>query len=359
MYPSYVRESKPYPTLWHAIQVGPVRWNPTIEYGVGRSSAVRDGIHLGYQMGESPERCTVVHGVRAVYGPIPEFEPLEKTSLPRLLEDWLNLVREWWNPKKKHLIPHSSGLDSRAMSATLRYLADREGKDWLGDTTFITWAPEGEVTRPILDSIGFGERHRILVHDEGVDTYAQELEPRFVARHCGEPDRFFPGLYRLAEDILTDDVRGEYQVLTGCALHPAALWKRHKGDLATRYASSAWGMHDAFWGTDVLYSWNHPRILRHGLHPWKEDERPWLINQLVPSYGRFENYSPQKRHPNPCYDISEKTLKRLQRFYNGSRYVKDFKGPAVELPVNLVPGMYPPEWAHYQLACLIEYGEQR
>lgn len=96
---------------------------------------------------------------------------LNRTGPPTTLDDVFLEVKKCimreWDPKKKHIMPHSSGYDSRVVSTAIKELREEHGDEWFGDTTFIECLGEGPEFEDIMKRQGF---------DKFI-TYNKDVEP--------------------------------------------------------------------------------------------------------------------------------------------------------------------------------------
>lgn len=69
-----------------------------------------------------------------------------------------------WNPSKPHMIPHSSGYDSRIISHIIKILHLTYGDNWLGEVKFICREPEGKLFENIMEYQGWSKDKFCVYH---------------------------------------------------------------------------------------------------------------------------------------------------------------------------------------------------
>lgn len=75
-------------------------------------------------------------------------------------------VFEMWDPGRFHVIPHSSGYDSRVLSQAIWDLYRQHGRDWLGDVLFVECGGEPDLFYKLLEK-RWG-RDKLYVWHEGI-----------------------------------------------------------------------------------------------------------------------------------------------------------------------------------------------
>lgn len=102
----------------------------------------------------------------------PGKRPIEASYLAeKAVEALKRAVLEAWDPEREHIIPHSSGYDSRLINAVIWQLADEQGQDWLGKTRFFCWEPEIFEFQRIMRFMGWPEDMAITVPAERAEDY--------------------------------------------------------------------------------------------------------------------------------------------------------------------------------------------
>lgn len=77
-----------------------------------------------------------------------------------------DIIEQTWDPYKFHVLPHSSGYDSRLISTILKRLRKKNGSDWFGDYVFIESNGESEQFKQVMKMEGW--RKHIVMY-EGKD----------------------------------------------------------------------------------------------------------------------------------------------------------------------------------------------
>lgn len=104
----------------------------------------------------------------------------EKIKYEKFIEKIMNIfersILDSWNPKKFNVIFHTSGLDSRILSGTLRKIYKENGDKWLGDFLFVCWGPESYTSRKIIDYEGWnGESHFLSIDADPSENYHKNI----------------------------------------------------------------------------------------------------------------------------------------------------------------------------------------
>jgi len=87
----------------------------------------------------------------------------------------MEAVEQAWDSTKAHVVPHSSGYDSRILAAAIRALTAKNGMDWLGETHFVCWQPEIAYWRRIMDYMDWPKSMQCPVYPErpALDYYRE------------------------------------------------------------------------------------------------------------------------------------------------------------------------------------------
>jgi len=188
-----------------------------------------------------------------------------------------------WNPDARHVVMHSSGYDSRLLSALLHRIASRRGPGWLGETKFVCFQPEIEFARAIFNHIGWqGERWApVRPTAPAVDYYAPCLDFATMGANLSESERFWGGpLITQLELAGYLDTAKPMQVLTALFSDETQKWNRlNWGDIA-------WFI-GCFWFDNPAVFPGVPEceaILPFASRPWLEvvTEHSW------PNFGEHE-----------------------------------------------------------------------
>jgi hypothetical protein len=79
----------------------------------------------------------------------------------------IHAVENNWTPKRFHLVFHSSGWDSRILSAIIRRLYKRNGATWLGRVLFACLGNESAAFADIMQIEGWSKQRWVAIEDLG------------------------------------------------------------------------------------------------------------------------------------------------------------------------------------------------
>lgn len=136
---------------------------------------------------------------------ITELNPVEST-IDDLIEAICDALLSIWDTRKTQVFLHSSGYDSRVLSACVRELHRRHGDQWLGDILFLSNRWEAGTFREIMHLEGWSKDY-YLVYDVGHESehYDRVLDfDRFWYTNNAPmpmPGRFFSYLVEWAQEI--------------------------------------------------------------------------------------------------------------------------------------------------------------
>jgi len=135
-------------------------------------------------------------GIRSLYGKVPGEKKIEVGYLAEMgVQALTAAIEAQWTPGKIHIMPHSSGYDSRLISAILMRLADKNGIEWLGEMRFVCWEPEIRYFRRLMHHMGWPE-HFICPVKEGagpVDYYGEVIDFDLIGALYSENERLWAG----------------------------------------------------------------------------------------------------------------------------------------------------------------------
>jgi len=77
----------------------------------------------------------------------------------------MDVVENTWESDKFHIIPHSSGFDSRVLSTILKRLKEKNGEGWLGDYLFVESHGESDMFHRIMDMLGWDKSKRVIINE--------------------------------------------------------------------------------------------------------------------------------------------------------------------------------------------------
>lgn len=112
--------------------------------------------------------------------PVLTEENVESTrtrSVPDLLSTISSVIERDWPSDLFHVVMHSSGFDSRLLSATIRSLYQKHGSSWLGNVLFVCTKWEGESFKDIMAFEGWEPRQYIVIDEDASpdDYYAWSI----------------------------------------------------------------------------------------------------------------------------------------------------------------------------------------
>jgi len=100
-----------------------------------------------------------------------QYEEALDEFADRFLDAFIAIVAEAWEPAKFHYIPHSSGYDSRLLSAIIRRLYEKRGPEWLGDVLFGCAEWEVPIFTHIMDYEGWHHDQRFVYREDCDDAH--------------------------------------------------------------------------------------------------------------------------------------------------------------------------------------------
>ncbi len=275
-----------------------------------------------------------------------------REAVPTLFETVKAVIAAAWRPDAFHLVFHSSGYDSRIISAAIQQLLGENGPEWLGKgLLFLSNRWEAANFRAIMRAAGWEEQY-YAAYDEGPDD-----------------EHFALGL----EDIW----QFAPLPIPGNLWHYLPKWARSKGLLPDSgiqsfcglWANEAWG---AFLSVpnpwvgfaETWYGWNCMAALPIDAE-WQEFPLVAtgvldVLTRIVPSSGNemrkavAEYGMPEARQfPNPGLDDRKHPLSDRLRRELDERYRATAFGQVVQWipPTN---SEFSTEWGRYSTAILVE-----
>lgn len=302
----------------------------------------------------------VTKAMQVAFEARPEVSFYSETQLlDRILARLSEVIEETWDSSVPHVVLHSSGLDSRLLSALIMR-AYRRGRIELGKVLFLCSRWEGDAFTKIMQHEGWDES-QYRVAGEGIDD-----------------------LHYYSWQLL--DWRDTYKRLNGVAAIPVNLFyypmeeAERLGLLPDSYHtfSGYWGnmMLDAASGLDagagvaaeyrrfyLSHLCSRPIKGSRVFLPYTDVElvrlvaqakvrlgkqlRPKLVARLDPELAAIpEQFTDGDRHRR----IADDTLKQVQKVYDGSWYGRKVH-PGVQIPETTE---FNSGWSHWSAACLCE-----
>lgn len=268
-----------------------------------------------------------------------------------------------WDPKKFHVVSHSSGYDTRLISIAIKNLYNDLGDEWLGDLVFAEGDGEGAQTKLVLGKLGWGD-FPFYVYNEGVDVH--EYHARSVNFHTVYAK--FNGMTGFPLNVWYDP----YEGLQEKGLIPAD----DKIQCYTGYGSNeiakAFNNFGGFpWYTDWIYyhplsifklkgDWVHP-FYHLPLWRYLMQYRKWryrncgiakyAIKYISPETWNMQGMTVAQREPTVRL-LSDRLIKQAIEDYDHSWYGQNMH-PGIRPTTNLMD--YSPWWGEWCLASLCEH----
>jgi len=118
----------------------------------------------------------------------------EKKSIPlnnlvkKVVNELMLFIEGIWDRSKIHVVIHSSGYDSRLISAIIRKLEEKNGSSWLGEVYFICYEPEVQYFRMIMEYEGWEEKNLRTVKEKypPLDYYKEAVSFENVGKYCSD-----------------------------------------------------------------------------------------------------------------------------------------------------------------------------
>jgi hypothetical protein len=205
-------------------------------------------------------------------------------------------LETYWDSSKVHIMPHSSGFDSRIVSYIIKQIAEERGKDWLGEIYFFCLAPEVSDYYEIMDWMGWS-RDKALAFDSPKDPIDFHLDIIDFDRVGGVIDEAFRvmrvGDY-FRQLLNTLSVKKEdVQFVSGVFGDETALNAWNLPNFATRWVFEFGAPENSFCSSHLF-----PYVSYPVLDVWTKYNRPLpkdkfklvQCDQLHPKLRNFVNY---------------------------------------------------------------------
>jgi len=272
------------------------------------------------------------------------------------------IVEHYWKPDIAHAVFHSSGLDSRMLSWTIRSLYRKYGSDWLGKVLFMCTKFEGEEFRKIMQFEGWKSSEYFIL-DENIpdEEYFAESILDFKnawREHNGVSDVPKDVCYYLPKRAQDKGLLPKH----------IQLWTGYGGNNLVCRASGPEG------GKGVEEEFKDAYLSYIGSRPWKGNEvimpfldtgylkliisssvrlghniRLELIKSMSEPLSKFTNSNNKHLIKKP---ISKRLMTQAIKDYQNSWYGKEVH-PEATPKYNTTD--YQPFWAHWTAASLCQY----
>ena len=261
-----------------------------------------------------------------------------------LVDKMFSFIESNWDTFKTHIMPHSSGYDSRLISIILKKLVDKNGIDWLGELYFISWDPEVKGFKSIMVHEQWPEKHHVTITaNRGLDFYKNAVEFENVGKYCSDANRFICYcfdyiIYKAIEKLNV----GNVQIISGL-FSDEILRKevsKNRRDVIWNNLSHfmvhflhdvrfEWSMYDtllpfiSFGVIDTILNYDLPKADQLKLMMIKSLDKKLAG---LPNY-RFEYFDIIKKEGiHPFYRLSKTVLCEMEASFKDSWYFKNVNG---------------------------------
>jgi len=124
-----------------------------------------------------------------------------------LRESMLKFIYENWDSNKFHFMLHSSGWDSRTMSAVMRVAYENLGAEAFGDFVFVCWGDEVPVFKKIMERKGWKKVNYITLHHHDDAFYSYFFDFKKLYKYLNGTSSYPLNEIYWALDILRGDER--------------------------------------------------------------------------------------------------------------------------------------------------------
>jgi len=289
-----------------------------------------------------------------------------------LYEQLVKVIEQTWDSSKFHVIPHSSGNDTRLISYIIKQLYDKNGKEWLGDILFVEANGEQKEFLEIMKLVGW-DKSQYMIYNEGA-------EPSKYHNHSFNFDTCWKSLngymsypmnkwydfvdYLQHQGTIPED--DKLQLYTGYGANETTRAIHDRGQSLEWYYW--WHYHIALSQITYKGNWVHPFWELDFLHlmeiyGWKyldkageKGKSPLSVSKLIldkiaPEFKEIKNLTTNDVAERGFLEISDEMMYREMKNYGESWYGKNNK---VKMPVYKVI-MHCEWWGKWALASFCEY----
>ena len=274
-------------------------------------------------------------------------------------------IESAWDSKMFHVIPHSSGYDSRIISGILTKLRKRNGDSWLGDLLFLCLQPEGELFKRIMRFEGW-EPSQYVVFKEGdpaTDYYRDLVDFQKCWRWANDatPPVASLGLAieTLRQNGIINEAESNIQVISGSFGNEVFEKKFNVNNFLHKYYyhrySAAFspllygGFLQPFLCSDIL------RIVTKN-STVVPNIRTLILSEISPHLLKLEKYNDSNNRlgvRNPYRKLSDATRKTVNKNYHNSWYARNVHPKVHQEPPSII--FTQPWWSTYTAASLCEH----
>ena len=245
-----------------------------------------------------------------------------------LLDSLITYVESIWDDNKLYIMSHSSGYDSRIISAIIKKLGKTNIK-------FISFQPEIKQFREIMSYEGWSDDHIITIRpkDPMENYFASATKFEEVGKYSSDANKFITYCFRYVLEKEIEQLDGNIQIISG--LHSDEVLKRsmwpNLAYFTVRMLSDIffeWGVYNPilpFVSFNFLDVFTDYKMI---LLP--DDMKKIIIKKLDPELFYLENYRftyfkyIKSTGTHPAYKISEFTRSSMLSSYNKSWYSRMF-----------------------------------
>jgi len=288
------------------------------------------------------------------------------------IDTMMDSIEKQWDSNILHVMPFSSGYDSRLIALMLEKLYKKNGSDWFGDMIFFVFDPEIENAINIFNNLEFPNKWLIPIrpgNKTGIDYYSEVLDFDKVGEWYCESERFWAGPV-LSRIVLLDELG------IGNAVGISALFgdETSKGNIRNwpgiAYFLSCYHFDNPtpFLGSDIRFMF--PFVSRQYLEVITEykmqlkcdPNKLRIISKLnakfaditqMPNY-RFVHGPILKKNGHDIFQLlSKNTVKKMEESFLNSWYCKKYKKENL-LPFPTVMPYYSVTGTEYIKAAIYE-----
>lgn len=287
----------------------------------------------------------------------------KKVTLNGFMDGFKNALTKFidknWTSDKFHFVLHSSGWDSRILSAVLRELYEKRGREGFGRFVFVCWGAEIPAFRKIMQLKGWSRNDYFLLPQFDDAYYQYFFDFKNACKYLNGSSSYPVNEIYWALDVLkrSGKVTASYEETEFWFAHHFNIvfhelvgqskntikefLDKHYYDTATNYLSSM--------PCKVISTIDGLEPMRHIIESDIEKQtglRHRIAKRLNPELGAI----PRVRIPTGQL-IPQKHLSQIKQDYDNSWYGKNIR-QEMEVPTLL---KHNPFWVHWSTASIIDY----
>lgn len=297
----------------------------------------------------------------------------------------MSVIEDTWIPEKFHVIPHSSGYDSRLISTILKRLKKKHGSDWIGDYLFVEAHGESDHALEAIVMEGWKKSHYIVINENvnSSEAHAHNFEFTSAWRrgngYIGFPVNVWYGMVEWLQNkglVPIDD--DQIQCYTGYGANET-MYSMYK---PSHYFSNntvdsmhipkhgvgwyfAWHYYHHLSGFTLKSNWIHPfynldylrEFIKYSKGNIEEvasrclSVSSILLSYFEPELGKLHKLVTKEVTKRGYNTISDRLLNKAIKDYRSSWYGKNIK-PNI-IPTNRL--IYCDWWGSWYVASFCEY----